>query len=219
MKSYYEHAGITIYNADARDVVPTLPDGCVFIADPVYGINGGRGGNRQRGKGNYDSDDWTDDEVYVRSVCVSVVEMLIAKCIRGAVTPGSRCMFLYPRPTDIGCFWTPAANGHSPWGLTTFNPILYYGKDFRGGKGPLPTGIQVTEIAANNGHPCPKPERAWKWLLNKIGQTGETVIDPFLGSGTTLVAAQFLGMNAIGIDIVERYCEIAANRLAQGVLL
>ena len=145
--------------------------------------------------------------------------MVLQYAVRGAVTPGIRNMWLYPRPVDIGCFWTPAAAVHSPWGITTFHPILYYGTDFRAGKNASPTGKQVTEMAPKNGHPCPKPIRAWQWLCDKVAQPGDTVIDPFLDSGTTMVAAQWLGLKAIGIEIEERYCELAARSLDQAVLL
>jgi len=65
-------------------------------------------------------------------------------------------------------------------------------------------------------HPTPRKLAHVRWLVNWFG--GELVIDPFMGSGTTLRAAKDCGRRAIGIDIVERYCEIAAKRLAQGVL-
>jgi hypothetical protein len=189
----------------------------VLLTDPVYGIDGGRGGDaKDYGKGNYLSIDDTED--YVRCVCVPIVTIGVYRSVRAAVTPGIRCIGMYPRPADIGCFWSPAAATHGPWGFTTFQPILYYGKDYRAGKGALPSGRQLTEAAEKNGHPCPKPIGAWRWLLSKVSDEGETVVDPFMGSGTTLVAARQEGRKAIGIEIEERYCEIAAKRLAQGVL-
>lgn len=216
---YYERGGITIYHADARDMIGALPDGLVLLTDPVYGINGGKGGDaKDYRKGGYEMDGWADTEEYVQSVCVPVVEALLAKCVRAAVTPGIRCLNFYPRPADMGCLWTPAACTHGPWGFTTMQPILYYGKDFRAGKGALPSGRAVTEASEKNGHPCPKPLNAWTWLLDKVSQQDETILDPFMGSGTTLRAAKDLNRKAIGIEINERYCEIAASRLSQDVL-
>jgi site-specific DNA-methyltransferase (adenine-specific) len=68
------------------------------------------------------------------------------------------------------------------------------------------------------GHPCPKPLRWMTWATSLASLPGETVLDPFAGSGTTLLAAKSLGRRAIGIEIEERYCEIAAQRCSQEVL-
>jgi hypothetical protein len=65
-------------------------------------------------------------------------------------------------------------------------------------------------------HPSPKPLAVTEWFLDRLG--GGSVLDPFMGSGTTLRAAKDLGRRAIGIEIEERYCEIAARRLEQSVL-
>jgi len=217
---YYERDGITIYHADCRDVLPDLSlDRFVLLTDPPYGINGGRGHEaRAFIKGAYRSSGWQDNETYVREVCAPIVEQIVARAIRGAVTPGTRWLSLYPQAADLGCFWCPASTTHGNWGMTVFAPILYYGRDFRAGKGAWPTGRQVTERSEANGHPCPKPERAGEWLASKIAQPDDLLLDPFLGSGTTTRVAKNLGMRAVGIEIEERYCEIAAKRLAQDIL-
>ncbi len=67
-------------------------------------------------------------------------------------------------------------------------------------------------------HPTQKPEGLLRWCIKQVPDNAETIIDPFLGSGTTLVAAKLEGRKAVGIELEERYCEIAANRLCQGVL-
>lgn len=73
----------------------------------------------------------------------------------------------------------------------------------------------ATLAAVKNGHPCPKPTDQWKWLLKRCSLPGEIVCDPFLGSGTTLVAARALQVKAIGIEIERKYCDIAIERLRQ----
>lgn len=221
MKLYYQDAAVTLYHGDCRDVLPELElEADVLLTDPPYGIEGGRGGDaRDYAKGVYQTSTWEDTPEYVEGVCVPIVSGLLRwEVSRAAVTPGTRNLFVYPRPDDIGCLWTPAAATHGPWGFQTFHPILYYGKDFRAGKGALPSGLTVTETAEKNGHPCPKPLRAWRWLLDKVSQPGELIVDPFAGSGMTLRAAKDLGRRAIGIEIEERYCAIAVRACAQEVL-
>lgn len=216
MKPYYSDELVTIYHGDSRE---WMPETDAVLTDPPYGIDGGRGGDaRDFGKGRYLPVGWSDTPAYIQSVVVPIIRALRRGRTPMAVTPGVRTMFLYPTPDDIGCFWTPAAATHGPWGFTTFQPILYYGKDWRAGRGALPSGRLLTEQAEPNGHPCPKPIEGWTWLLGKVSGPGSTVLDPFMGSGTTLVAAKSLGRKAIGIEIEERYCEIAATRCSQEVL-
>lgn len=80
-----------------------------------------------------------------------------------------------------------------------------------------PTGFQSFDVSDECGHPCPKPLRWMTWALSLAGDGVQSVLDPFMGSGTTLRAAKDLGRKAIGIEIEERYCEIAAKRMGQEV--
>jgi len=67
-------------------------------------------------------------------------------------------------------------------------------------------------------HPTQKPMSLFRWCIQLDKKTPKIVLDPFMGSGTTLRAAKDLGRKAIGIEIEEKYCEIAAKRLRQEVL-
>ena len=220
IEPYYQEKGITIYHADARDVLPYIEAVDLTLTDPPYGISGGRGaGNRSRKKGDYLCNGWSDDEHNVTWVVIPVIERCLHISDRTIVTPGNKFLFRYPEPNDIGCMWTPAGSSYSPWGIVTFHSVLYYGRDQRAGMGAMPVGKQVNILDKNIAHPCPKPLRFWQWLLEKGSiNKGETVLDPFMGSGTTLRAAKNLGRKSIGIEIEERYCEVAAERLCQEVL-
>jgi DNA modification methylase len=108
----------------------------------------------------------------------------------------------------------------NPWGFTCWQPILAYGCDpfLEKSMGSRPDVIEHSETSEKNGHPCPKPLGFWKRVLERGSVSGEDIVlDPFMGSGTTLRACKDSGRRCVGIEIEEKYCEIAANRLRQEV--
>jgi DNA modification methylase len=217
MQPYYEERNITIYHADARDILSWITAD-VVLTDTPYGIDGARGNiNKARGKGNY-GDDFPDNRPYIENVIVPIMRQLIDTVPCVVVTPGSKNMDLYPRADSFGCFYQPASAGLQVFGNMDAQPILYYGKNALGRNMGVPCSYQLTEAPPKLGHPCAKPFRAWRRLLSNIAKPGMTVLDPFMGSGTTLRAAKDLGMKAIGIDITERWCEVAARYLSQEVM-
>jgi DNA modification methylase len=219
-RPYYQRDGITIYHGDALEILPLISFDA-FVADPPYGIAKTNGGPSSRSgtKGNYESA-FEDTQEYVSDVCASVIRMAIKQSRkgRGAVTCGRTNMWHYPPARDVGALVSPRAVGVSYWGRPTWQPVLFYGNAANAGEQLRPLHRLMMNAAPKNGHPCPKPIESWRWVVGKSSKEGETVCDPFMGSGTTLVAAKLDGRGAIGIEIEERYCEIAAKRLSQGVL-
>lgn len=91
-------------------------------------------------------------------------------------------------------------------------------KDTHGNWPALVSNVWTMQPEHRDGHPAPYPVELASRCIRLSTWPGETVLDPFMGSGTTLRAAKDLGRRAIGIEVSERYCEIAAQRLAQEVL-
>lgn len=216
MKPYYTDDSVTIYNADCMELIESIDKVNLLLTDPPYGISGGKGGtSKKRGKANYESN-FNDNSDYVKN-CVVPVLFEMSQWDTLVVTSGFANINLYPKADSFGAFYSPAASGMQRFGHADASPILYYGWHHLQGKRPEACSYQLTEIPERNGHPCPKPIKAWTWLLLKTSQVNDTVLDPFMGSGTTLRAAKDNQRKAIGIEIEESYCEIAAKRMAQEV--
>lgn len=206
--------GVELYLGDCREVLASFPP-CfrvdAVITDPPYGVNLGKDGPSSIGKTAYAS--FEDTPENIRAVCVPVLEECIRRFGRAVFTPGNKNCFSYPQPDEIGAIFNPAGAGFSKWGFTTSQPILYYGKDPHS-PAKKPQAIYSTELSEKNGHPCPKPFKLMKWLVDRGSLHGETVLDPFMGSGTTGVAAVNLGRKFIGIELEPKYFDIARRRIA-----
>ena len=208
MTPYFQRDGITIYHADCRDVLPTLEPGSVdlVLTDPPYGVNF-----------KY-TDAYQDKEDAYREWMLPVFEEMrrVGKLVM--LTTGMRHLWMYPPATWVMCWAKPGSTRQSALGgFSEWEPVLVYGKrriwnDFK----YLPDAANHSRESGD--HPCPKPVRMARWLVAEGSDENALILDPFMGSGTTLRAAMDLGRKAIGIEIEERYCEIAAKRLQQAVL-
>ncbi len=198
MRPYYDDGQAVIYHGDCREVLPGLAPMGVLLTDPPYG-HGERwqGGTWGAAPMYEDARRW-DHVVDAETVtaCVGAAhEAIIWGGNYYALRP-SRCWLawlkssLMPTLADFELAWTSFDRPSKVW------------REDRNPDGP-------------RVHPTQKPLSLMEWCL---ALAPGTVLDPFAGSGTTLLAAKNLGRTAIGIEIEERYCEIAAKRLQQEVL-
>lgn len=219
MRPYYEDGSVTIYCADCRDVLPVLRAD-VLVTDPPYGVGLGvnkdmRANGHGLAKGAYANFADTYDDLI--AIVIPALRIALAATKRAAVFSGPHLQDL-PKADAVGGIYCPAGAGRHRWGFKTFLPILFYGTDPLLQTGARPNVLQSVRRAEPNGHPCPKPIEWMRWLIDRVAVSGEVVLDPFAGSGSTLRAAKDLGHPAIGVETEERYCEIAARRCAQEVL-
>ena len=224
MKPYYDDGkGIVIYHGDCREIMPQLPISTLLLTDPPYGVDLGNHSastetrmGRLRKKG-YES--YEDTYENFKAIVVPSVVRALGFTRRGIVFSAGTRMWDYPTPDAVGGVFMPNACGRNKFGFTSLIHVLFYGNAPGLEQGSKATAIKSTASAEENGHPCPKPLSWMNWLVDLGSVEGDTILDPFMGSGTTLRAAKDLGRKAIGIEIEEKYCEIAVRRLAQEVLL
>jgi site-specific DNA-methyltransferase (adenine-specific) len=212
MKPYYEHEGITIYHGDCREILPHLEPVDLVLTDPPY--NAGKDYGTY--KDNLSKDDYQDFM--------------------------SQIIYL-SRARAKNQFWV-APRYQMPFFLTQF-PDAHLIVIRRGARGPYRGGwSDQFEIALSVGKPVYAEKDLWEDIrlkgegyffreetydhpgytpfpiMSRAAQllSDESICDPFSGTGTSLVAAKKLGRKAIGIEIEEKYCEVAVKRLAQEVL-
>jgi DNA modification methylase len=201
---YYQEEGITIYHGDCRDILPHLEPVDLVLTDPPYGVG-------FQYESYIDNEDLFFSHVLPTIQTISTYKSLI-------LFMSMKRLWDMPRPKTIMCWAKPGSVRVNPMGgFSEWEPILVYGdsryyNDFK----YLPDISNHLKEAV--GHPCPKPIRLFLWLIKENQKHPNTILDPFMGSGTTLVAAQQLGRRAIGIEIERKYCDIAIERLRQTVL-
>lgn len=198
MVPYYDRGGITIYHGDAREVLPSI-EADVMVTDPPYGIKFAARPTKWQRLAGRTPEQW--DEAPAAGLDLWVARYAAA-CVWGGnyyALPPSRGWMAWVKPD------APPSMANVELAWTSLNRNARH---------------IVHSIGATNaerlGHPTQKPLRVMAWCISQMPDG--KIVDPFMGSGTTLRAAKDLGRRAIGIEIEERYCEIAAKRMEQEVL-
>ena len=201
--------GVELYLGDCREILPTLGRVDAVVTDPPYGVDfKGKTTKHTRASHDYSGGYVGGDT----DIGPEVVAIALEFADRGVVFPGSRLMWEYPKPYEIGAVYCPSGAGLGRWGFTTQHPMLFYGMGLphtRQG----PSGFESFDLAEKSDHPCPKPVRWMEWAIAKCSLKTQTILDPFMGSGTTGVAAVKLGRKFIGIEIEPKYFDIACKRI------
>jgi site-specific DNA-methyltransferase (adenine-specific) len=227
---YYEDESVRLYHGDSLDFLPTLADRDVdvVITDPPYDdrthamarTNKGRGhGNRAIDFAHWDHAAQTalfaELGRVTRGWVVSTLATSDAFAFDLEPPPGLRCLRV-----GVWLKTTPMPQISADRPGMGWEPIVYFHREdvkptWNGGGR---AGNYHLASVSGTGHPTSKPISMVADWVRLFSKPGDTVLDPFAGSGTTLRAAKDEGRKAIGIELDERYCEIAAKRLAQETL-
>jgi site-specific DNA-methyltransferase (adenine-specific) len=193
MKPYYQENGITIYHGDCREVLPSLPKVDLVLTDPPY-------------------PDQYEELYRYESGQLGFLDSMECKQI---VFWSAR--FDFPFDYSAIHIWDKKMGA----GRAEYDRI--FERHGQAGFLMFREYFINSTVAANytgdvfTGHPSQKPIKLIKRILKRLAPVEAFILDPFMGSGTTLRAAKDLGRKAIGIEIEEKYCEIAAGRLSQEV--
>lgn len=213
IEPYYEADGIAIYLGDCSEIAPALGRFDLLCTDPPYGIGEARGKNKSRTKAakskDYGVSDW-DDAPPSDGLLTSLRSQARWRCIFGGnyfALPPSSCWLVWDKENGASDF----ADAELAWTNYTCAVRL---KRHRWA-GMLQADMGRKE---ERSHPTQKPLAVMSWAISLCPDKPTSVIDPFMGSGTTLRACKDLGIRCVGIEREEKYCEIAARRLGQGVL-
>jgi DNA modification methylase len=211
MKPYYQDEAVTLYHGDCREIVPQLGRFDLLLTDPPYGIGrdkgmGGKGkaGLCPRNPKRYDGawDSGREDNGVLTALKQSDLQIVWGGNYYMDILPVQPKWLVWdkeqtmPSYSDAELAWTNLEG-------VAVKMFRYSGN-----------GLMAAE--KERFHPTQKPLALITWCIGLAGDV-KTILDPFAGSGTTGRAAKDLGRKAVLIEREERYCEIAAKRMAQEV--
>lgn len=222
MTPYYEEPGIAIYHGDCRDVIASVPREASIISDPPYGMNadtnsqrfsGGEAGRgRYRGQGRAWEPIAGDHQPFDPAPWLRYPRVVLwgVNHFASRVPVGTVLVWIKRHDHLFGTFLSDCELAWMKGGCG----VYAFRRPF-----PPPSRIAEGVDGRTTLHVAQKPLALMEWCIDKAGvPIGALVFDPYMGSGTTLVAARNAGRHAIGCDLSEANCEIAAKRLAQGAL-
>jgi DNA modification methylase len=196
--------GVEVYLGDCREVMPTLGKVDAAITDPPYGVGF-----------KYESHDDTATG-YIDWCAAWFADLQAATDGPIAVSCGISNLTDWPKPHWVFCWHKPASMGRCAVGFNNWEPVLLYGKS-RAGQvvDVFRAPIVVSENVGD--HPCPKPLGWGMGIVERISKEGDVILDPFMGSGTTGVAAVKLGRKFVGIEIEPKYFDLSRRRIADAL--
>lgn len=214
MSLYYQDEHVTLYHGDCLTEHREWLDADVLVTDPPYGMSYESNRNRDKRNTKVGRAVIADDTTVARDAALE------SWGDRPALVFGK---WTQPRPesTRARLIWDKKVQGTGdlsiPWGPTD-EEVYVIGAGFVGHRGSniVRSQMLMSGDSRRPDHPTPKPISLMEVLIEKC-PPGE-ITDPFAGSGATLVASRNLGRRAIGVELEERYCEVIARRLDQGVL-
>ena len=211
MKPYYDQDGCTIYHADCADVLASGMAVDLVLTDPPYGIGEARGKNKSRIQlaqaRDYGTAAWDD-----RPVDAALMDVVVSAgrwaCVWGGnyYTLGASPAWLVWDKRNGASDFADCELAWTNYGTAARLYRHQWNGMFRKGR-------------EHRSHPTQKPVALMAWCIEKCPAVPSSILDPFMGSGTTLRAALNAGISCVGIEQDERYCEMAAKRLAQLPLL
>lgn len=237
MTPYYEHAGITIYHGDCRDVLADIDPVDVVITDPPYDERTHAGARTLSMDARVKASAGKRGIVASAAMPIDFNPLLSLEFTAGLWQWATRWCVIFCSMEMLGTyrdlapecwirsgFWrrpdgAPQITGDRPAQPGEGIAILHRPGRKRWNRGGHHAYWEYGIERGDRIHPTQKPEPLMCALVLDFSDSGETILDPFMGSGTTLVAAKRLGRNAIGIEIQEQYCEQAAKRLSQETLI
>lgn len=209
---YYQDDHTTIYNSDCAEILADLDTVDLLLTDPPYGIGEAAGKNKSRSKlataKDYGVSDWDNqragDSVILLAMGLSRESIIFGGNYYSDILNPSACWLVWDKDNsgdfaDCELAWTslPGAARRLKY---TWNGM-------------------IKQQPEERWHPTQKPLSVMRWCIeqadHKTKKTQEIILDPFMGSGTTLVAAKALGRKAIGIEREQKYCDVAIKRLRQ----
>jgi len=189
-----------LYRGDCREVLPLLTGIDAVVTDPPYGVG-------------FKYEGYEDNEETFRTVVLPALELSRELAPIVICCMSTKRLFDMPRPKGF-VFWAhPGSTRRNTFGgFSECEPILVYGQ------WKLPNDYKYLPDCVNHSaqgilHPCPKPIKLKEWLVS--GSGGETILDPFMGSGTTGLACVKLQKKFIGIEMEAKYFDEACKRIEQ----
>lgn len=193
----------TLYLGDARDIIPALGRVDAVVTDPAYGVNAARDRKSQKhGWRDYDGAGWDKERTPP-----DLVSMAVQAGKHAIVWGGNYWTDALPRTSK----WLSWDKGQTDFSLADFE-LAWCSFD---GAARRITYPRSRALQDGKEHPTQKPIEVMRWCIDQLPDGCETILDPFMGSGTTGVAAVKLGKSFIGIELIPHFFEIACRRIEQ----